>query len=81
MSDTYSQNKDVLSYVTFHGKRGLKSLSVNREIYFMVSVCETEISRREFKISRRVHPGLDLFHSKRENGRTDKSNHAVKTKE
>ena len=49
--------------VTLHGKRGLKSLSVNREIYFTVSLRETKISRREFKISRRVHLGLDLFHS------------------
>ena len=49
--------------VTLHAKRGLKSLSVNREIYFTVSVRETKISRREFKISRRVHLGLDLFHS------------------
>ena len=49
--------------VTLHAKRGLKSLSVNREIYFTVSVRETKISRREFKISRRVHPGLNLFHS------------------
>ena len=51
------------SNVTLHAKRGLKSLSVNREIYFMVSVHETKISRCEFKISRRVHLGLDLFHS------------------
>ena len=51
-----------LQYVTLHAKRGLKSLSMNREIYFTVSVCETKISRREFKISRRVHLGLDLFH-------------------
>ena len=49
--------------VTLHAKRGLKSLSVNREIYFTVSLRETKISRREFKISRRVHLGLDLFHS------------------
>ena len=49
--------------MTLHAKRGLKSLSVNREIYFTVSVRETKISRREFKISRRVHLGLDLFHS------------------
>ena len=49
--------------VTLHAKRGLKSLSVNREIYFTVSVRETKISRREFKISRRVHPSLNFIHS------------------
>ena len=47
--------------MTLHAKRGLKSLSVNREIYFTVSVRETKISRREFKISRRVYPALNLF--------------------
>ena len=50
-------------FVTLHAKRGLKSLSVNREIYFTVSVRETKISRREFKISRRVHPSLNFIHS------------------
>ena len=50
-------------FVTLRAKRGLKSLSVNREIYFTVSVRETKISRREFKISRRVHPGLNFIHS------------------
>ena len=49
--------------VTLHAKRGLKSLRVNREIYFMVSLRETKISRCEFKISRRVHPGLNFIHS------------------
>ena len=50
-------------YVTLHAKRGLKSLSVNREVYFTVSVGATKISCCEFKISCRVHLGLDLFHS------------------
>ena len=57
--------------MTLHAKRGLKNLTVNREIYFTVT-------GREFQISRRVHSCLKKIHAGREKWNTVRSNHAVK---
>ena len=52
-----------LTVVTLHAKRGLMDLPGN---FFTVTVRELDFSRREFKISRRIHSLVKKFHCRRE---------------